>query len=435
MKSGIRQNVLRHRSPPEEKLLIKRLGSFLSQDAEPGLAVIAITVDAEIVRLKRPNDIHKADTARSVICLSCAARPTLKANLRQVVDVILAPCGFFYLLLPSMVPPRFHAREDGPVNCFACCAQTFKTVLLSIGRQREAPSIFSFVRSALSHLEAVNELKVVQLGKADTELHRSRSLSTIQWIIPHRGSLERLSSCLFSVEMASPRRAKVSVGFDERMTEAHRALAKEFPGVDFFACKPSHAGPYVVRNLLAARTGAPILMFQDSDDISCSNRAQVLLTALQDGRYDMIGSHTVVLDEIGKKIYTVRFPLDVTRSLNQGPNHALLHPASAIRAEAFWHAGAFDCSMRHSLDTQFLLRSHFHFRSRNVNQFLYIKFIRPHSLTTSHTTGFYSFGRRRAWGQWANDFPLVKSGALMLSASSLAPQIVRTSHSLVSIDR
>jgi hypothetical protein len=181
-------------------------------------------------------------------------------------------------------------------------------------------------------------------------------------------------------------------------------LIKPYAGIRSFDTSSSPYGPYALRNLLIARSEAEFAIFQDSDDIPCTNRVSGLLQGFTSPLVGMVGSHEIRVDNIGRRVIPVRYPLDVSAALQLGPSHALLHPTSAVRTELFKKTGGFSTFARHAMDSQFLLRSHFYFSIRNVDSFLYIRRWRAGSLCTDPDTALGTFYRTELMVSWGRAF-------------------------------
>ena len=127
----------------------------------------------------------------------------------------------------------------------------------------------------------------------------------------------------------------------------------------------------------------------------------------------------------------MRFPLDVSKALESGPHHALLHSTAMIRREAFFAAGGFATNQMISGDTQFLLRAYFHVKIRNADRFLYIRRRHSSGLTVRPETALGSPLRRQIERPWSPDFEMVKNGQLELRKSTLQPEKSRTPHEII----
>jgi hypothetical protein len=189
--------------------------------------------------------------------------------------------------------------------------------------------------------------------------------------------------------------------------------------VEFWACTPNPAGPYVLRQWLAGWAGEDILAFHDSDDLSCQDRFGRLHAEMARWGCDMVGSHELRCDDFGREIRAVRFPLDVSAALGAGPGHAQLFPTAAVRRAAFHRTGGLSTDRVFANDTQFLLRAYFHMIIRNADAFLYVRRKRPGSLTTTSETGLDSPARQEIGRCWKKDFEAVRGGLLPLEESSL----------------
>jgi hypothetical protein len=138
---------------------------------------------------------------------------------------------------------------------------------------------------------------------------------------------------------------------------------------------------------------------------------------------DFCGSHELRIDCNNKTIQAVRFPTNVSMSLNAGPYHSLLHPASAIYRAAFYKCGTLSEERIFANDTKFLLNSFFHLdHITNIDDFLYIRRKHPDSLTNEESTRIGSPERLQLLRTWTTHFELIKMRFLNLGSSSLVFQ-------------
>jgi hypothetical protein len=227
-------------------------------------------------------------------------------------------------------------------------------------------------------------------------------------------------------------RLRIRVGLDADDIEPYRRLSEKFPVVEFYSAKPTPAGPYVVRTLLIDQSAEPVTMFHDSDDLSCSDRFQELLGSLDDDDdgVGLVGSHELRIDEITESLIAVRFPLNVSRALALGADHAQLHPSTVIRRAIYQASGGFSTDRDFSNDTQFIQRVYFFTQIRNVDEFLYIRRKHQGAITARPDVGLGTVIRLRTEAAWRNDFHRVSAGTLNLDQSSLRAQHTTGGHSL-----
>lgn len=242
-------------------------------------------------------------------------------------------------------------------------------------------------------------------------------------LMAHRGRRRHLRIALRYLLRCRGVPLRIRVGLDIDTPAAYDNLIQEHPEVDFFRASPSPAGPFVIRQDLATRSPEPLLAFQDSDDLSCTDRFASLSDEMSSTHCDMIGSHELRVDESRRTVTAVRFPLDVSAALKTGPCHALLHATLMITRSAFFSAGGLSTDQIFASDTQFLLRAFFYLKIRNVDKFLYIRRRHRDSLTAAPATAFGSPLRSRLGRQWSADFEKVKCGELKLEDSSLSTSV------------
>lgn len=326
------------------------------------------------------------------------------------------------VLVPYQKPPEVCVREDGAVDSFACRLGALRGLAAQGGWPLPQADLYRVAEAALNgpRPPAVACLQMPPAAPDGSgDANESHRLSA-EWIIPHRGWLPHLRTCLAGVARAAGEGDRVSVALDEPVIDAHRALAAQHPGARMLACEPAGVGPYVAREILASQCRHPAILFQDADDSPCVNRRHRLLAALAQRDLDMVGSHELRVDEIARQVVAIRFPLDVTRALDKLPCHPLLFPSAAVRTPALRAAGGLSTHRRFGSDTEFILRAHFFLRIGNVDDFLYLRRMRAGSLTTAPDTHVDSPMRQALDAAWKRDFALVRRGRLALADSSLA---------------
>ena len=340
----------------------------------------------------------------------------------------------FSLLLPYKAPPvpilekqegiKYCQREDGFVQSFMVSARYFDKDLCSQHFSNWVKLAYEFLYTYL-HSPESNNIEVLQVGKkavvdeptiADEDVLK-RSLL----IIPHKDSLNLLTRCLHHLNQVEYLPGTINLCFDDDgyahlHTENYETLKHR---TKIYINSPENVGPYPGRHYSILNTDKEYIFFQDSDDIPIAGRFMKQLAALQRRDLDMIGSHELRIDEFNKTLLIIRFPTDVTESLAAQSFHPLYHPTALITKAAYLKTGGFSTNLRFGYDSQFLLRSHFFLRIGNIDEFLYLRFKRPNSLTTDPKTSLASPRRIMLMRQWLIDFRLVMENKLNLEDSSL----------------
>lgn len=323
------------------------------------------------------------------------------------------------ILLPWMAPPTYENRFDGAVASFACRRATFQT-LVRLTEGSVSGLCYALLDGIMNQRIAVDRLAVRQLPHAAVPAPGARSPKA-SLIMAHRGRRQYLRTALRYISHANGLDVRPRIGLDEDDPTAYTSIAETFPGAQFFRVVPAGAGPYVVRQELARRSREPLMVFHDSDDISCYDRFIAQEAELRRTGCVLVGCHELRVDEIQKEVTAIRFPLDVTASLNDHGGHRLWHPTTMIQREAFWDCGGFSTDRRIANDTQFLLRAHFGMKIRNLDGFVYIRRKHPTALTVAPETALDHPIRRQLAKNWLRDFERVKRGELRLEDSSLWP--------------
>jgi len=342
---------------------------------------------------------------------------TLIASLELVYE---ADETNFVVLTPKKKAPLYTAREDEFVYSFSCQFQYFKKLVSSFGKTRVFSGNLLF--EVLEQISKDNSRsKRILIRQIPFEVSRNVSVTNYSIVIPHRGDNQYLRNVLSFLTQAEE--AKVYVGIDQGLTDELVKLTKDYAHVSFYSFMPNPVGPYVVRNRLIDLSDGELIFFQDSDDIPCSDRFERISDYIKESDCQLCGSHELSVDYYERTVRAIRFPIDVTAALNDGPWHALLHPASAITRRAFYDCGKLSEERTFGNDTKFLLNSFFILKSvKNIDEFLYIRKRHPGALTTSPDTSIGSEIRRNLAYSWNNDFECIRNGILKLENSSLQPE-------------
>jgi hypothetical protein len=334
-----------------------------------------------------------------------------------------AGCGrSFTLLLPWLAPPPIEIRNDGPVTSILCNSTLVRDVLARRPDCTPRHFCYRLVNGVANGAISVDVALVRQLPFPETP--RLRRCTDAVVMMAHRGSCQHLDTALRFICHPLGGAPRVRVGLDVEDPGEYADLIKAHPAVEFATFSPSPVGPYVIRQYLAEKSTERLLIFHDSDDISCSDRFMRLHAEMIKHGCDFIGCHELRIDETLERIGAFRFPLDASGALRERPGHALLHPTGMIRRESFFRAGGLSTDQRVANDTQFLYRCYFHLKIRNADDFLYMRRRHPESLTEHPVTGMTNPLRYVLDGAWRRDFEAVKENRLELGVSSLR-QMVR----------
>jgi hypothetical protein len=341
------------------------------------------------------------------------------------------------ILIPWKSPPQCHDRDDGTAVFFA--AKGLRAPLdeyLRKGVKLEELA-YHLVQQIADGVWPVGALYVRQYH---TDEDRNKYL--MSWgspccvIVPHRGPAALLKVMLTYLKLSVSPTTRVLVGLDDTPTpEYHELINDSWVAPEFYYVKPSPSGCYAVRDALTKLSEESILILQDSDDIPCTDRITAQLQYLEQSQAGIVGCHELRVDEINKALRIRRFPLNVNRSMEIEPNHALLHATTAIRKLELERAGGFSTNLPFASDTQFLLRCSFLMQVRNMDSFLYLRRRRVGSLTTSVETGLGSPVRSELTRTWYAAFSAISKGEQLLEDSVLARKAGRRPCKLVRVRR
>jgi len=390
---------------------------------EPGWLIIGLSAGREsIVR-----EVAESQALREL--LGMAARdidaiavlnPATRTALGEGIPEF-GGCGLT-VLLPCQRSPVLGLQYDRyDVQSFCCAAPIAREIL---GREGDGGiSVFCFhlLEEVAQGRQVLKSLSVRQVGRLRPNLPIAFDAHAYTVVMAHRGQARHLRAALSHIGTIRGTGGKIMVGLDidDADLASNEDVAAAFPQVEFFRISPSPAGPYVVRSKLLKQVTDPLILFHDSDDLSCSDRAEKLTAALEENGVGMVGSQELRLDELSKRVVAVRYPLDVNGALGIGPALAQLHPSTVIRRELYERIGGFSTHVIFSGDTQLLLRAFFHTKVRNVDEFLYIRRKHPDALTVRPDTGNGTPARIRTEAPWWADFARVKAGMRKLEESSL----------------
>jgi len=341
--------------------------------------------------------------------------------LKESLEILLSENDrTFIILTPQKNPPKHTASEDECVYSFCCSLAFFNQTFNSSGKIRITSTdlLFTLLERITQGSSHFNKILVKQLPFSIKHIIPNADVDVV---IPHRGENLYLRNVLHYLSYI-----KGTVGFvgiDQEIDKGIETILSHRPEISVYNFSPNPVGPYVIRNTLIDQGKSALIFFQDSDDLPCADRFQLLSEYMNRSGSALCGSHELRMDYYTKTVQAVRYPLDVTAALKYGPWHPLLHPASAIERKIFYECNKLSEERKFGNDTKFLLYSYFIINSiSNINEFLYIRKRHPNSLTTSPATMIGSEIRRDLLRKWNTDFVLIKSNKLKLEDSSLCYQ-------------
>ena len=321
--------------------------------------------------------------------------------------------------------PEKEAKTDCRITSFLCSAPVFRSALqwAPKGPFRLRQLCFYLLDALINGRIAVDRLLVRQLPLRIDSTTAPETKSDCVVIMPHRGRMRHLATALGFLHHDGGPHPCIRVGLDVDYPEEYTKLATKYPKVEFFVARPAPVGPYVIRQELAHRSSEPVIVLHDSDDVSSSDRLEVLRKEMRRTDCDFVGSHELRVDEIEKEVAAIRFPLDVTAALRRGPGHSLLHATAMIGRSQFLAVGGLSTDQRVANDTQFLFRAYFGLKIRNVDEFLYLRRRHSRALTVHPATCNAIPLRFQLDAAWRADFGAVQRGEMRLEESSLRPRL------------
>jgi Glycosyl transferase family 2 len=326
---------------------------------------------------------------------------------------------FIVVIAPWRPPPLRTDRDDGILEHFACDPETFATVTKAIPRGLRGNHLYRILFALLQGALFVDRLVVAQRPSELTSRVAARTES-YRLVVPHRGPtwmlevlLERLAS-----DGHLPR---TCIALDEPRSARFARLIARYPRAMFWRAADPPVGPHAIRDAVIRQLRSRYMIFQDSDDLPTSDRVPRLLAALRRGRDRVVGSHELRVDQLSQCVRAIRFPIDASEALRQGGAHVQLHGTIALGRALYLRSGGLETSRMFASDSQFTLRSVLFAPVRNLDAFLYVRHVRPASLTTSLSTGLVSSERRELSVRWWRAFERVLAGQLRLEDSDLWP--------------
>jgi glycosyltransferase involved in cell wall biosynthesis len=345
------------------------------------------------------------------------------------------------LFIPYKDPPRLCQREDGFVRSFwvspACLRKNIAQGMFTDFIKLAYELLFANLNAA-----QCRSVDILQVGKKGTQEEFTDddeldSLKRSLLIIPHKGSLALLKRCLRHLNQALFLPGAINICFDDKGYQKFNAdsFGQINDRVTVYANNPGNVGPYCARHYSIINTNKDYIFFQDSDDIPVNTRFAKQIKEMEKRNLDMVGSHELRIDQFERQIAIIRYPLDVSEALKHGSFHPLFHPTALISKDAYIRTGGFSTDLRFGYDSQFLIRSHFFLKSGNIDDFLYLRFKRPNSLTTNPKTTLGSNLRIFLLWRWRTEFKLVKENKLQLQDSSLSVQKHSFDYSMIAVNK
>jgi len=353
---------------------------------------------------------------------------TLRSDaLANLADVVVHNASLA-ILVSRKTPPADCRRYDGVVQSYIC-SRTLWDAALAAGRLLEEPeySCYRTLELLMSGEIRADWVCVRQLPAAAPKPMGVPRPEPIAVVMAHRGLHRHLAVAADYVKRLSyPGRISFRLGLDVADLSEYDDFVTS-NRMTCFSVEDPPAGPYVIRDALIRTAPEGLVLFQDSDDVSCSDRATRLLQAMMNARADMVGSHEMEINEIDKTIRVYRFPLQVTDVLSARANAGVsdnaaepfLHATALMKRQKYLEVGGFSTNRRIANDSQFLLRGHFAMKIENVDEFLYLRRVHPRALTVDPATRNGNELRQQLSAQWGRDFRLIKAGELALDKSSL----------------
>lgn len=407
-------------------------GYFLNEFETPNNAFVFTISKRELVMPAKNNhslnnfkDINRLVSNTEEIYSVALVNKSLVTKFLEDIDIIFEKIqhnSHFSYLLEYELPPSFALDVEENVNSFVCS----KIIFEKFGSESFNNLCFILSRNILDHKIEIDQLYIIQLGKylkqenSNQEITPKYSGKDVSVMIPHMGKILYLETCLKYIKNQSVHAKDIHICFDD---DSFINLNMDFvPTQNILLWKnsPQYVGPYYSRDFIFKIISSEYLIFQDSDDISTSDRIETLINEInQNPDCGMIGSHSLIVDEIENKIFTYRYPLNVNNAFKIYPVAGVFHPATIINKKAYISTGGFTKWRKFASDAEFHLKASLFMEILNSDNFLYIKRNRKESLVTAVKTNMNSKVRKFFYQIWQRDIGLIQAGKLDLSSSSL----------------
>lgn len=340
------------------------------------------------------------------------------------------------LLVPYLPPPPFSQRNDGKVQSALVSLSLLpdNTVLLDKFWKIIYEITYTYLNSSVSQ-----NIEIFQIGKPGAPVGKpvkplNDLLKRSLLIIPHKGSVKLLKRCLCHLNITTyfP---DINLCFDDKSYKKmdNKEFANLKQRLTSFLNIPGNVGPFLPTHQRIMDSNKEFIFFHGSDDISVNTRFIRQLAELNKRKLDMLGSHELRVDQFAKSLIAFRNPRDVTKIDSVKFFYPLTQGTALITKKGYLKAKGFSTNARFGYDSQFLLRSCFILKMGNIDDFLYIRFKRPNSLTTKSATKIGSNIRSFLNWRWTVDYNLVNEDKLNLDESSLAVQKHKFDYELVEL--
>lgn len=361
-----------------------------------------------------------------------------RKEYKNIISLYTFYINTLLILIPPKEPPKFKTRfNDGKVTFLMCdYSSEIENVVNNNSPDANLINLCFNITKYIVDNKNIEGLIIRQFDDLEISKDNTNSIDK-RIILPHKGNLNYLESCLNFLLKNNNELTDICVCFDEELTDLHSELIKKYTNeIKFYKLSPHSVGPYVSRQLLAESSNNSYLTFQDSDDVPTFDRLNAISEYINlNPNVDWFGSQSIRLNEFTDAIDILRYPIDVTEALNKSDDYCLLLPSSTIKNDKFKEVGGFSTVRKMASDRQFLYLSHIKkLNMKNINKYLYLRRRRKHSLTMSPDTGFGSDQRSSLQELWKNDFDKIKRNEIKLEDSSLNKETLDNQIDIVSLN-
>ena len=286
----------------------------------------------------------------AIVVLSPAVAELFAQSAANLFHDVSWHNSWMTVLLPWREPPTRSIRADGTADSFCCSSGVLSDLLKTLRVEESGRLCFGLLDATLNGSLDVQRLQVRQLPLDHTPESPAALDQSAAMIMAHRGPKHFLTAALRSItRSACSSKVNVKVGLDVEDASEYQAVVEDFPSVEFYCVEGAPVGPYVIRQNLIDRSNEDLLVFHDSDDVSCFDRIAGQAAEIRERQVEVVGSHELRVDELAGSVEVYRFPLDASAALalpgstekNDRANEPLLHPTLTMVRSGFVRAAAF----------------------------------------------------------------------------------------------
>jgi len=237
------------------------------------------------------------------------------------------------LLLPYLAPPIIESRNDGNVQSCLISKSLFDLRIFYRHADSFIHLIYYLTYQYLNRNLSEN-IKVYQVGKPSIQNNWQNNvirngLKKALLIIPHRGSIKLLNRSLLHLNKTTHVPKTINLCFDEKSSHSKFNIS-EYKYLEdkltVYLNNPTNVGPYLPRHYSVVNGDSKYVFFQDSDDISLTERFEKQIAELNLRKLDIIGSHKIRINQFSKKNTDYPVPIGSERLFTRSLFSSIVSP-------------------------------------------------------------------------------------------------------------